>query len=144
MSSSTGNKQQKISERRIIRKIKSALHSISSEAVSQALTLYYTLRAPETPMWCRTVILGSLAYFISMIDAIPDLTPFLGYTDDISVMAAAIATVTQYITPEIKQKAKEKTTAIMGEQASQQETDVTDTDLNTATDTKTHDKDGKA
>lgn len=109
------NTRQKISERRIVRKIRSALHSISSEAVSQALILFYTLRAPETPMWCRTVILGSLAYFISMIDGIPDLTPFLGYTDDISVMAAAIATVSQYVTPEIKQKAQNKTKAILGE-----------------------------
>lgn len=108
-------KQKKISERRIVRKIRSALHNIGSEAVNQAFTLYYTLRAPETPMWCRTVILGSLAYFISMIDGIPDLTPFLGYTDDISVMAAAIATVANYITPEIKQKAQDKTVSILGE-----------------------------
>ena len=115
MSVSGENKHQKISERRIIRKIRSALHSMSSEAVSQALTLFYTLRAPETPMWCRTVILGSLAYFISIIDGIPDLTPFLGYTDDISVMAAAIATVSQYITPEIKQKAKDKTRSLLGD-----------------------------
>lgn len=115
MSVSGENKHQKISERRVIRKIRSALHSMSSEAVSQALTLFYTLRAPETPMWCRTVILGSLAYFISMIDGIPDLTPFLGYTDDISVMAAAIATVSQYITPEIKQKAKDKTRSLLGD-----------------------------
>lgn len=115
MSVSNENKRQKISERRIIRKIRSALHSISSEAVSQALTLYYTLRAPETPMWCRTVILGSLAYFISMIDGIPDFTPFLGYTDDISVMAAAIATVSQYVTPEIKQKAQDNTRKLLGE-----------------------------
>lgn len=115
MSVSGENKQQKISERRVIRKIRSALHTMSSEAVSQALTLFYTLRAPETPMWCRTVILGSLAYFISIIDGIPDLTPFLGYTDDISVMAAAIATVSQYITPEIKQKAKDKTRSLLGD-----------------------------
>lgn len=108
-------KHKKVSEKRVIKKIRSALHSMSSDAVKQALTLYYTLRAPETPMWCRTVIIGSLAYFISMIDGIPDLTPFLGYTDDISVMAAAIATVAQYITPEIKQKAQEKTDAILGE-----------------------------
>jgi len=115
MPASTENKRQKISEKRIVGKIRTALHSMSSEAVSQALTLYYTLRAPETPMWCRTVILGSLAYFISMIDGIPDLTPFLGYTDDISVMAAAIATVSQYVTPEIKQKAQDKTHALLGE-----------------------------
>lgn len=111
------SKQKKISERRIILKIRSALHSMSSEAVSQSLTLYYTLRAPDTPLWCRTVILGSLAYFISIIDGIPDLTPILGYTDDISVMAAAIATVANYITPEIKHKAQEKTVAILGKKA---------------------------
>ena len=111
------SKQKKISERRIILKIRSALHSMSSEAVNQSLTLYYTLRAPDTPMWCRTVILGSLAYFISLIDGIPDLTPILGYTDDISVMAAAIATVANYITPEIKHKAQEKTVAILGKKA---------------------------
>jgi uncharacterized membrane protein YkvA (DUF1232 family) len=114
-------KPKKISERRIIRKIRSALHSMSSEAVSQAFTLYYTLRAPDTPMWCRTVILGSLAYFISIIDGIPDLTPILGYTDDISVMAAAIATVANYITPEIKKKAEEKTISILGKKAENKE-----------------------
>ncbi|MFT6030186.1 MAG: uncharacterized membrane protein YkvA (DUF1232 family) [Oleiphilaceae bacterium] len=114
-------KTKKISERRVIQKISSALHSIGSEAVNQALTLFYTLRAPATPLWCRTVILGSLAYFISMIDGIPDLTPFLGYTDDISVMAAAIATVSQYITPEIKQKAQEKTVSIMGQKKDKKE-----------------------
>ncbi len=108
-------KEKKITERNIIKKIRSAFHRIGSDAINQALTLYYTLRAPETPMWCRTVILGSLAYFISMIDGIPDLTPLLGYTDDISVMAAAIATVANYITPEIKQKAQDKTVSIMGE-----------------------------
>jgi uncharacterized membrane protein YkvA (DUF1232 family) len=114
-------KPKKISERKITKKIRSALHSLSSDAVNQALTLYYTLRAPGTPMWCRTVILGSLAYFISMIDGIPDLTPLLGYTDDISVMAAAIATVAHYITPEIKQKAQEKTIAILGAKESDKE-----------------------
>ena len=117
----TAPKKKKISERRLIKKIRSAFHSIGSEAVNQALTLYYTLRAPDTPMWCRTVIVGSLAYFISMIDGIPDLTPFLGYTDDISVMAAAIATVSQYITPEIKQKAQEKTISILGQKKDKKE-----------------------
>lgn len=104
-----------VSERSVIKKLRSALHSVGSDVVTQALTLYYTLVAPNTPVWCRTVILGSLAYFISMIDGIPDLTPFLGYTDDISVMTAAIATVAHYITPEIKQKAEQKTVSLLGE-----------------------------
>ena len=104
-----------ISERKLITKVKSSLRLVGREAVSHAFILYYTLRAPETPVWCRTVIIGSLSYFISMIDGIPDLTPFLGYTDDIAVMAAAIATLSSYITPEIKSKADEKTGQLLGE-----------------------------
>jgi len=104
----------KITENRIVKKIRSALHLVSEEAVTHALMLYYTLRAPETPLWCRTVILGALGYFISIIDGIPDLTPFLGYTDDISVMAAAVATLATHITPEIKLKATNKAKQLLG------------------------------
>jgi uncharacterized membrane protein YkvA (DUF1232 family) len=104
-----------ITEKSVVKKIKSALKKVGKEGISNALILYYTLRAPDTPIWCRTVILGSLAYFISMIDGIPDLTPFLGYTDDITVLAAAVATLSAYITPEIKAKAAEKTGQILGE-----------------------------
>ena len=104
-----------VTEKGLIKKIKTSLRLIGKEAVSHAFILYYTLRAPDTPIWCRTVIIGSLSYFISMIDGIPDLTPFLGYTDDIAVMAAAVATLSQYITPEIKSKADEKTGQLLGE-----------------------------
>ena len=75
--------------------------------------LYYTLNAPNTPLWCRTVILGSLGYFISLIDGIPDLTPFLGYSDDIVILSAAVATLSQHITPEISLKASQKADIIL-------------------------------
>ena len=104
-----------ISENKLVKKVKSSLRLVGRETVSKAFILYYTLQAPETPVWCRTVIIGSLSYFISMIDGIPDLTPFLGYTDDIAVMTAAIATLSQYITPEIKSKADEKTGQLLGD-----------------------------
>ena len=104
-----------ITERSLVRKIKSALNRVGREAISHALILYYTLRAPNTPIWCRTVILGSLGYFISLIDGVPDLTPFLGYTDDIAVMAAAVATLSRYITPDIKKRAAKKTDELMNE-----------------------------
>jgi len=97
-----------ISEKKLLTKIKSAFSSLSQEAITHALILYYTLRASDTPVWVKTVILGALGYFISLIDGIPDLTPILGYTDDISVMAAAIAALSSYITPDIRNKAKRK------------------------------------
>ena len=39
---------------------------------------------------------------------LPDLTPLLGYTDDLSILAAALVTVASYITDEVKQQARDK------------------------------------
>lgn len=85
------------------------------EVVEKALWLYYASRSPETPIWAKTAIYGALGYFISMIDAIPDLTPIVGYTDDLGVLVAAIATVSAYITPEVKTRANEKLRQWFGE-----------------------------
>ncbi|MCP5163008.1 MAG: DUF1232 domain-containing protein [Hahellaceae bacterium] len=84
------------------------------EVVSNALTLYYTAKAKETPVWCKTVILGTLGYFISVIDGIPDMTPILGYSDDMALMIAAITTLASHITPEIKAQAQARTTQLFG------------------------------
>lgn len=103
-----------ISEKSLINKLLKSFKQAGSEAIYQALVLYYTLQSPDTPTWCKTVVLGSLGYFISLIDGIPDLTPFLGYTDDISVMAATIAAISTHITPEIRDQAKQRQTQLFG------------------------------
>lgn len=98
----------KVPEKSFWKKIQSSATTAGHEAIYNAFVLYYTARAKETPLWCKTVIAGALGYFISLIDAVPDLTPILGYTDDVAVMIAAIGALAAHITPEIKQKAKEK------------------------------------
>lgn len=75
------------------------------ELVEIALQLYYALQSPATPVWAKAVIVGALGYFISPIDAIPDIIPVIGYTDDLGVLIAAIGTVATYITDDIKAKA---------------------------------------
>ena len=82
--------------------------SIGRGAVEKALYLYYAVQNPATPKWARRVIYGALGYFILPLDAIPDLAPLIGYTDDLAVMAAALATVSFYITPEVKAQAHQK------------------------------------
>lgn len=85
------------------------------EAVEKSLRLYYAAQRPETPKWAKTAMYGALAYFISPIDAIPDFLPMLGFTDDIAVMAAAIAMVSFYINDEVKLKARNKLNTWFGE-----------------------------
>ncbi|AEP35827.1 YkvA family protein [Taylorella asinigenitalis] len=75
--------------------------------LEKGLTLFYALRSPKTPKWAKRVIYGALAYLFLPIDAIPDLLPGIGFTDDLSVIAGALVTIASYITPEVKQKARE-------------------------------------
>lgn len=54
----------------------------------------------KTPMHAKVIIVGALGYLISLIDAIPDLTPIIGLADDLVVITAAIAQITVHILPE--------------------------------------------
>ncbi|MGQ0659125.1 MAG: YkvA family protein [Chromatiales bacterium] len=78
------------------------------DVVERALQLYYTAQASNVPTWARAVIYGALGYFITPIDAIPDLTPIVGYIDDLGVLVAAMAAVMAYVTPEIMERAAQK------------------------------------
>jgi uncharacterized membrane protein YkvA (DUF1232 family) len=78
------------------------------QAVEKALWLFYALQNPGTPKWARRVIYGALGYFVFPLDAIPDLAPLAGYTDDLAIMAAALATVALYITDDVKRQAADK------------------------------------
>lgn len=89
-------------------KIKKYAKKAGREVIEKALWLYYAAQDPATPLWAKTTIYGALAYFISPIDAIPDIVPVAGYTDDLSVLIGAVATVSMYITREIKEKSAQK------------------------------------
>ena len=62
----------------------------------------------KTPLWAKTTIYGSLGYFISPIDAIPDITPIAGYSDDLGVLVLALSTVATYINDDVKNAASKK------------------------------------
>ena len=78
------------------------------EVIRLALTLYYCLQDEDTPKWARTVIVGALGYFIFPADVIPDFVPGAGYTDDLAVLVAAVATVLVHIKPEHREQAEER------------------------------------
>ena len=89
-------------------KLKNFALSAGREVVEKALTLYYTAQNPNVPGWAKTVVVGALTYFISPVDAIPDVLVGIGFTDDLGVLLTAIATVSVYINAENKAQAKQK------------------------------------
>lgn len=78
------------------------------EVLEKALWLYYAAQNPATPAWARSIIYGALGYFIIPLDAIADLTPMVGFADDLGVLVAAVATVAMFITGDVKEKAADK------------------------------------
>lgn len=87
-------------------KLKKFSKKIGCKGVCIAFQLYYALQNPKLPPWAKVKVLGALAYFISFVDAMPDLLPGIGYTDDILVMLAAASTVAIYIDAEVRLRAQ--------------------------------------
>jgi uncharacterized membrane protein YkvA (DUF1232 family) len=112
------------SSRGIWSKLGPRVRSIGRGTLEKALYLYYAVQNPDTPKWAKRVIYGALGYFIFPLDAIPDLAPLVGYTDDVSVMAAALATVALYVTPDVKAQARQKLAAWFHEPARNAYTDA--------------------
>ena len=100
------------SDQRFWRKVLQVVRKVGEELVEKVLMLYFAAQQPDTPKWAKRVVYGALAYFILPTDAIPDFIPSGGYVDDLSVLAAALATVAVYITPDVKKQAKQKVKAL--------------------------------
>jgi len=77
------------------------------EVIEKALWLYYAAQKPNTPPQALLIIYSALAYFISPIDAIPDITPVAGYADDLSTLVWAVTLVAMNIDEAVKQKTEE-------------------------------------
>lgn len=96
-------------------KVKDYAAAAGRNVIEKALWLYFAAQKPETPAWAKGVAYSALAYFISPFDAIPDFTPFVGYSDDLGALAAAIAVLAIYIDEEVKALALEKLVQWFGE-----------------------------
>ena len=73
---------------------------------SDLLTAYYCAFDRDTPLQVKAALLGALAYFVLPFDFMPDVMPFLGFTDDAAILATAIRMVATYIRPEHREAAE--------------------------------------
>ena len=78
------------------------------EVVEKALLLFYALQEERTPKWAKATIMGALGYFITPLDAVIDLTPGIGYTDDLGVLALAVTVVAAYINDTVRERTAQK------------------------------------
>lgn len=71
-----------------------------------AVAAFYCATDRTTPLRARAIMLAALAYFVLPIDLVPDALTVIGFTDDATVLATAIAVAGAHIRPEHRAKAK--------------------------------------
>ena len=92
------------SEPRFRDKLARAAKLAGREVVEKALWLYFAAQRPETPRWAKATVYGALAYFVVPLDAIPDVVPMAGYSDDLGVLAVAVVTIARFIDGTVREK----------------------------------------
>ncbi|MBU3188352.1 DUF1232 domain-containing protein [Clostridium bowmanii] len=99
----------------LLNKIVKVSQKAGINVVYAGLLLFYVLQKPFVPKWAKATITSALGYFIFPLDVIPDITPAVGYSDDLGVLALAIVAVAMFIDDKVKKKSKAKLKSWFGE-----------------------------
>lgn len=97
-------------ENSLFRKIRRFAGIAGSKVIYPVLILYYIMMDSGTSIVTKMSIAAALGYFIFPLDALPDLTPIIGYGDDFAILVFTLSRISSSVTDEIKQKAKARIT----------------------------------
>ena len=103
------------SEKSLWEKLKKFSKAAGVKVVYAVLLLIYTMKDKSVSVKSKLTIAAALGYFILPTDAIMDLTPIIGFSDDFGVLLFALSQISSSITPEIKEKARKKLSEWFGE-----------------------------
>jgi len=76
------------------------------KTVYTALLMYYAYRRKDTPFWAKNIVLGVLGYLLAPLDFLPDLTPLIGFTDDIGMLSFGLVAIAAYINQDVRTQAR--------------------------------------
>lgn len=72
------------------------------------LAAWYCAFDRATPLQVKGTLIGAIAYFVLPFDAVPDMLPVLGFTDDAAVLMTAFKLVASHIKPDHRAAARAK------------------------------------
>lgn len=95
------------SENKLIKKVAKVARTAGLIVIYPAMILYYLFKEKTVPLASKSVIAAALAYFIMPADSIPDITPIIGYSDDLAILLVSLSHLMKYVSPELLQKVKD-------------------------------------
>jgi uncharacterized membrane protein YkvA (DUF1232 family) len=96
------------SEESLWEKIKKFSKSAGVKVIYAVLLLYYAMIDSGVSIKTKLFIAAALGYFILPADAIFDLTPIIGFSDDLGVLLFALKQISSAITTKVKENARNK------------------------------------
>ncbi len=107
------------------KRIKKLAKKMGAKMVYITYWLYYSLKNGGVKAKTLGIITGALGYLLCPLDVISDLIPFIGFSDDITILTAAYFAVMKTMSPDtikrVSDKAKKAVKSIFG--------DVSDDDI---------------
>jgi len=103
-----GSYSKHFSEKSLWEKIGDFASAAGQQVIYAVLLLYFVMKDPSVKLKHKMTIGASLGYFIFPLDAIPDLTPLIGYSDDLGVLIFALSQIYSAITQDIRNKARQQ------------------------------------
>jgi uncharacterized membrane protein YkvA (DUF1232 family) len=71
-----------------------------------AAAAWFCARDPRTPLRVKATLMAALAYFVLPADMVPDFVAGFGFTDDATVLMAAIGLVSSHLTDDHRKAAR--------------------------------------
>ncbi len=98
----------RVNEERVERGFLPKIRKVAAKIpfAADALSVWWCARDPETPTAAKGMMLAALAYFVLPTDALPDILPVIGFTDDAAVFAALMAILGRTLKPRHKEAAQ--------------------------------------
>lgn len=103
-----------IEKKTLFKKLTKQVKRLGNELIYQLLLTYYVLQKPGIPTRIRSLLIGSIVYFVIPFDAIPDIILGTGYTDDATIILSALSVARMYVGDEEREKAKAETSRLIG------------------------------
>jgi len=93
-------------ENKLFKKVAKVAKTAGLIVIYPAMILFYLFKEKSVPVASKTVIAAALTYFILPADSIPDITPIIGYSDDLGILLVSLSHLMKYVTPELLAKVK--------------------------------------
>lgn len=116
----------KYDENNVLTKCVKGIKLVGMGAAKLLAILYVVAKSPLVPTGYKALAVGALAYFGIPVDAIPDILPMIGYSDDIAVMGSAVAAIAHCLNAPILAEVNEKLIEWFPNEAADLAKDVTD------------------